>query len=358
VTAEHPPSYVGSLTPAASLRAAAYPLAVVLASVIASCIPGRSRPEGEPSVPLRAGRPELFGEGVFTTAAWDFFVTFTPDQRTAYFCRANGNFTYFTILETYRRAGRWTEPRVASFSGRWSDADPHISPDGAWIYWISDRPLPGDTGVVLTKGRDNYDIWFAERLANDEWGEPRHLGPPVSSPTTTQWSPSVATTGNLYFGTVRSGGRGGNDIWMSRLVNGVYQTPENLGDSVNTRANEVEPWIAPDESYLIFSAEGRPSSLGDHDLYISYRRNGVWQRALHLPAPINSPAGDMNPSVSPDGKYLYFSSTRSVFDNVPARPYEYRDLWRRLMSPGNGLGDIYRVEMEQLGVPAPAVPTP
>jgi WD40-like Beta Propeller Repeat len=326
--------------------------------VVASCVPGRSLPEGEPSTPLRAGQPELFGEGIFTTAAWDFFVAFMPDQRTAYFCRANGSFTYFTILETYRRAGRWTEPRVASFSGRWSDADPHISPDGAWIYFISDRPLPGDTGVLLTKRRDTYDIWFAERLASGEWGEPRHLGVPVSSPAADQWSPSVATNGNLYFGTVRLGGRGHNDIWVSRLVNGVYQTPENLGDSVNTRANEVEPWIAPDESYLIFSAQGRPSSLGEHDLYISFRRNGVWQRGIHLPAPINSPAGDLNPSVSPDGTYLYFTSTRSVFDTIPARRYDARELWRRLMSPGNGLGDIYRVEMEQLGVPVPATPPP
>jgi Tol biopolymer transport system component len=337
---------------------AVLPFALSLASVVSSCVPGRSRPEGGPPAPLRAGQPELYGEGTFTTAAWDFFLAFTPDQRTAYFGRANGNFTYFTILESYRRAGRWTEPRVASFSGRWSDADPHIAPDGAWIYWVSDRPLPSDSGAARTRRRDTYDIWFAERLASGEWGEPRYIGPPVSTPGASYSSPSVATNGNLYFGTVRSGGRGSTDIWVSRLVNGVYQVPENLGDSVNTRAGEVEPWIAPDESYLIFSAIGRPDGLGDHDLYISYRRNGVWQRALHLPAPINSPAVDMNPSVSPDGGFLYFSSTRSVFDKIPARPYDYRELWRRLMSPGNGLGDIYRVDMEQLGVPAPAAPPP
>ncbi|MDQ3997816.1 MAG: Xaa-Pro aminopeptidase, partial [Gemmatimonadota bacterium] len=93
------------------MRVAVLSFALALASVVSSCIPGRSRPADEPSAQLRVGAPELFGEGVFSTAAWDFFVAFTPDQRTAYFCRANGNFTYFTILETYRRAGRWTEPR-------------------------------------------------------------------------------------------------------------------------------------------------------------------------------------------------------------------------------------------------------
>jgi hypothetical protein len=58
--------------------------------------------------------------------------------------------------------------------------------------------------------------------------------------------------------------------------------------------------------------------------------------------------------VSPDGQYLSFMSTRSVFDTIPPRPFEYRDFWGRLMIPGNGLGDIYRVEIEQLGVPNPA----
>jgi Tol biopolymer transport system component len=335
------------------VRAVIFPLAVVAAAVVSSCVPGRPRSPREEPPQLRPAEPELFGEGIFSTSAWDFFVAFTPDQRTAYVCRANGTFTYFTILETYRRAGRWTEPRVAPFSGKWSDADPHISPDGSWIYWISNRPLPTDTGRVVRHGRSDYDIWFAERTATGEWGDPRHLGAPVSTPTAVEWSPSVAANGNLYFGTIRTSGRGGNDIWMSRLVNGVYQPPENLGDSVNTRFEEVEPWIAPDESYLIISAQGRPDALGGFDLYISFRRNGVWQRPMLLPSPINSEHGDFNQSVSPDGRYLYFSSSRSTLDRIPDRPWNYRELQRRLTSVGNGLGDIYRVEMEQLGVPTP-----
>ena len=145
---------------------------------------------------------------------------------------------------------------------------------------------------------------------------------------------------------------------MSRLVNGVYQEPENLGDSINTRFGEFEPWVAPDESYLIVSAQGRPDGLGGFDLYISFRRNGVWQRLQHLPAPINSPHGDFNQSVSPDGRYLFFSSSRSTLDKIPAEPWNYRELQRRLTTVGNGLGDIYRVEMERLGVPRPAGVSP
>jgi WD40-like Beta Propeller Repeat. len=63
--------------------------------------------------------------------------------------------------------------------------------------------------------------------------------------------PTVSKNGNLYFGSERRSGKGRIDLYVSRLVDGKYQTPENLGEPINTAANEVEPFIAPDESYII-----------------------------------------------------------------------------------------------------------
>src|SRR5262245_13239331 len=76
-------------------------------------------------------QPALFGEGIFSTGAYDFFVALAPDQQSAYFCRASADFGYWTILETRRRGGKWSAPTLAPFSGRWSDADPHLAPDGS-----------------------------------------------------------------------------------------------------------------------------------------------------------------------------------------------------------------------------------
>src|SRR5918995_6013518 len=107
--------------------------------------------------------PQVYEPGTFSTGAWDFFVALTPDQRTAYICRANGDFSYYTILETTLADGGWTEPRVAPFSGRWSDADPHLSPDGSRLFFISNRPVaPG----ADAEARDDYDIWYVERTAS------------------------------------------------------------------------------------------------------------------------------------------------------------------------------------------------
>jgi Tol biopolymer transport system component len=310
-------------------------------------------PAPEPEV---ATTPELYGAGLFSTGAWDFFMAWSPDQRDVFFCRATDDSSAFEILETRRGArGGWSAPAHPPFAARWSNSDPHVTGDGRRVFFISNRPLPGDTGAAARK---TYDIWYADRDAA-AWGEARHLDALMNDPDGNEWSPTVAATGNIYFGSNRpAGGRGDQDIWVSRLVRGVYLPPENLGDSINTAGGEIEPWVAPDESYLIFSAIGRADGLGDYDLYISFRRNGVWQRALHLPAPINSEAGDLNPSVSPDGRYLYFSSSRSVFDKVPDKPVDYRELQRRLSSPGNGLGDIYRVEIQSMGVPVPVASPP
>src|SRR5882672_9847137 len=79
--------------------------------------------------------PTRFGEGVFTTGDYDFFVALTPDQKTGYFCRASADFGYWTILQTHLGNGHWSPPDMAPFSGRWSDADPHLTPDGSRLFF-------------------------------------------------------------------------------------------------------------------------------------------------------------------------------------------------------------------------------
>jgi Tol biopolymer transport system component len=295
---------------------------------------------GARAAPAQLG-PRLFGEGVFSTGAYDFFVALTPDQKTAYFCRASADFSYWTILETRSTGGKWGAPKMAPFSGRWSDADPHLSPDGSKLFFISNRPTSGDSA------RATCDIWMMER-AGAAWTEPRRLTEICTDAT--EWSPSVAANGNLYFGTTREGGRGRDDIWMSRWVDGRYAAPENLGDSINTKFGEIEPWIAPDESYLIFSAGGRADGQGGLDLYLSVRRQGVWSSARPLGHDVNSAAWDFNPSVSPDGRTFFFTSGRTRFD-PPRTPWSYDQLMQRLAGPGNGLGDIYSVPIEALEIP-------
>jgi Tol biopolymer transport system component len=298
----------------------------LLTAALVGCGPLQHRAPPSPEAAPAAG-PQLFGEGLFTTAAWDFFLAISPDQQRILFCRANDNFTAYDIYETKRgRDGRWSAPARPTFAREWSNADPHISDDGGAVYFISNRPGEGDAGP-----HDTYDIWTASLEPGGNWGEPRRLPQPINRPHVDEWSPSIAANGDLYFGAERPGTSGGMDLWVAHRIDGRYGEPQNLGDSINTAGHEVEPWISPDGSYLVFSARARKDSVGGYDLYLSRRIDGVWRRATALGHGVNSAALDFNQSVSPNGEWLYFSSTRP-------------------RAGGNGKGDIYRIALRELGL--------
>ncbi len=242
---------------------------------------------------------KLFAEGLINTNADEYGPAFTPDGKTLYFTRRvnrrDSEFIYVSRLEN----GKWSAPELAPFSGKYFDKEPFVSPDGKRIFFASLRPVDG----VAPKNNRDFNIWFVEKTASG-WSEPMSAGPAVNSQAYENY-PSVAANGTLYFAGEREGGKGGNDLYRARLVNGKYQPAENLYE-LNTPGVDADPYIAPDESYLIFCSD-RPGGLGSGDLYISFNRNGSWTEAKNLGATINTPDFEYTPSISPDGKRLFFS---------------------------------------------------
>jgi Tol biopolymer transport system component len=255
--------------------------------------------------------------------------------------KSTPNFNFWTIVFSRFENGKWTAPEVAPFSGQWSDADPFITEDGAKLYFISTRPQDGQSDA-------NLDIWMVEKTGGG-WGKAHNLGVPINS-SGREWYPTLTRNGTLYFGSDREGGKGATDLYRARLVDGKYGAPENLGDAVNTRAGEFEPFIAPDESYLIFAAAGRPEGLGGFDLYISYNRNGAWTKAVNLGNKINSTGNELSPKISPDGKYFFWSSTRGFADQPLSKRLDWQALSTQLRNAGNGLGDIYQIDLSALKI--------
>jgi len=248
--------------------------------------------------------PALFASGIVSTDQRELNSVFTPDGREFYFAYSKGGGDYTTMV--MRRLGeRWTSPEVASFSRDYSNVDVAISHDGKRVFFGSNRPRSGTT--PRTNG---FDLWVAERSGAD-WGPPRNLGSTVNSDGH-QIYPTVTRDGTLYFQSNRPGGFGGTDVYRAPIVDGVYQAPENLGHAINTAEDEGDVLVAPDESWIIVSAQGRDDSLGRGDLYISFRRaDGSFRPAVNMGAPINSASIDFCPMLSPDGKYLFFSSGRN-----------------------------------------------
>ncbi len=282
--------------------------------------------------------PAIFSKGTISTGDYESHPAFAPDGKTIYFLKDSPDFSYWTIFVSRFQNGRWTKPEIAPFSGQYRDADPFITVDGSKLLFISDRPVPG-------KAHRDLDIWAMDWNGN-EWGPPRNLGAPVNSESA-EWYPTMAADGTLYFGSGRTGGQGKTDLWRARLSGGHYTETENLGRPVNSELDEFEPYIATDQSFLIFMAENR-EGRGDTDLYVTYQRNGAWTKPQSLPGSINSTASEYSPKISPDGKYFFWTSTRNLQNATPSKPLSTEEYLGRIHSAGNGLGDIYQIDFDAL----------
>ena len=197
-------------------------------------------------------------------------------------------------------------PVPATFSNHPTDVDPALNHDGSRLFFATRRLRPGESESA-DKG---FDIWFADRTENG-WAEEQFLGDIVNSGSS-QVYPSVAANGTLYFQAVRDEGYGKADIYRSRLSDGRFLPPENLGAAINSEFYEGDACIAPDESFLIVTVYGREDDLGGGDLYISFRlADGSWSPLRNMGAAVNSDSRDFSPMITPDGKYLFFSSKRA-----------------------------------------------
>ncbi|HVU99319.1 MAG TPA: hypothetical protein VHE34_29055 [Puia sp.] len=281
----------------------------------------------------------MFGEGIISTGDYETHPAFSPSGDTLYFLKGLPDANFFSICVSYRRNGQWSKPQVVPFSGRWLDADPFVTRDGKTLYFVSNRPVKEGDPV-----KADWDIWKVS-ISPGNWGMPVHLDSPFNS-SSSEYFPTLADNGNLYFGSGRPGGKGRSDLYVCRWVNGHYGEPENLGDSINTGDNEYEPYISPDERFLIFMAT-RPNGLANADFYISFRMNGVWSKARRLLAPVNSDATEWGGKMGRDGKFYFGSARNRITDALPEREDMQRfDL--RLHSAGNGLGDIYAIDFKDI----------
>jgi Tol biopolymer transport system component len=299
-----------------------------------------------------AARAELLGPGVLSTGDDDAHATFSPDGTRVYFIKNSPDFAHWTILVAKRQGDGFLEPEVAPFSGRHSDADLSFAPDGQTIYLVSTRPVPGELAA-----RDDTEIWRMRRTG-ETWGEPEHVAE-LSSPGN-EWFPNATADGWLYFGSERSdrnlGAPGTSDLWRARLRNGRYDPPENLGDRLNTRGNDIEPWISADGRLLVFASSGRADTHGSYDLYASRRCGDEWTEPKNLGNEVNSAGWDFGGRPTPDGRWFVFTSNRARTSEPYERQLSYAELLGRIRSPGNGLRDIYRIELASLdfGPPCPA----
>ena len=253
----------------------------------------------------------VFAPGVISDSLEQWRITFTPDGRTAYFAESAAFFPFTrqaTIYVSRYAGGAWGPPEVAPFSGEHSDIDPFVTPDGKRLYFSSIRPVDGEP-------RRDIDLWMVERTASG-WGEPVHLGPEVNRPDADELYPSASADGTLYFASGPFFPQPGRhfDIYRAARQGSGFAEREPLGPGVNTvpveggglqDAWEFNPEVTADGRTLVFTSL-RPGGYGLGDLYVSRLAGGQWREAENVGPAVNTAADEYHPTLSRDRRHLYF----------------------------------------------------
>jgi len=241
--------------------------------------------------------PIPFAPGLVSTDIYEYDGAFSKDMKSFYFIRRGekNKTSAFYEYKYNEKSRNWEKAEIASpWIGR-----PVISPDGKTMH-LGDKYL---------------------KRTDSGWSELQELEPPiVSNDSMFIMRLSSSTNGTYYFDTYKA-----NDstfpIRYSRLVNGKHEKPKALPKAINTGTFLSHPFIAPDESFLLFDAK-REEGYGDSDIYISFKqKDGTWGNAINLGDKINTNAWEASASITPDGKYLFFSR------NVGSDNYENIDIF-------------------------------
>ena len=246
--------------------------------------------------------PEIFAPGLITTHYSQSYIAFLNDARVCVYSASTekGHETYYT----FEKNGRWTTPQRAPFEELQGHPNYTTGPYGRKVYFHSGRPThPDDT-------REDDNIWTIEWTGTG-WAEPQALPAPANSDYGEAY-PSATVDGTVYFFTWRRAGTRGDDIWYSRCIDGEYQEAKRLPCPINTDFIEYDPYVAPDESFLIFGSD-RPGGFGNSDNYICFQKeDGSWTNPINLGHPLNSSSWDLCANGTPDGKYFFFKSGRKT----------------------------------------------
>jgi hypothetical protein len=233
--------------------------------------------------------PEVFAPGIVNRKeSTDLEGMFGSDMNTFYFVREGEEYAGVVKVGAFKgdevsyglavieyKDNKWQQSVVAKAA-----SEPSISPDG---------------NTILFKNG------YIERTS-DGWSEMKSLGEPFASIGIMR--SAISSSGTIYFDTYTK--ELDTPLRYSRLVNGKYETPKSLGPQFGIGKYNAHPYIAPDESYIVFDSV-RDAGQGRSDLYISFREaDGGWGPAVNLGDKVNTEASEKNPSVSPDGKFLFF----------------------------------------------------
>jgi len=220
--------------------------------------------------------PKLFAPKIVSPEGLFEGGGFSQDMKEFYFTRKNGKYERRTFFVIRYENGSWGHESETDI--RW----PSFSEDGNMMYGGKEYRERTDAG----------------------WSEPKNHGEFLKDQA---HGISLSSKGTYYFGFYKKEDKGEGSIRYSRLINGKRENPVKMSTEINTGKDIAHPFIAPDESYLMWDVV-REDGYGQADIYISFKKkDGSWLPAMNMGSQINTEFQESSPKVTHDGKYFFFT---------------------------------------------------
>jgi ankyrin repeat protein len=232
-------------------------------------------------------KPERFAPHIISRDnSKEYACTFSPDGKEFYFTKGT---TVQRIMVSRLENNEWSLPKTVDFSAGYSAHEPHVTFDNKRIFWGWFKPVPEGESEMM----QNYGIYMSERIDNG-WSEAKYAGQGMFV--------SSSRDGRIYIT--------GSDLSEVKIINRRFASYESLKGLENIKkefGGGAHPCIAPDGSYIVFDVDG-----GSH-LFVSFRKpDDTWDKAIDLADHgVELSAGI--PSISPDGKYLFFGNKGDIY---------------------------------------------
>jgi hypothetical protein len=204
----------------------------------------------------------------------------------------------------------FTLANAEMMSGDYSNALIHFN------VYLSQEGMSVKNRIVAVKNAKNCKFAISA-LKTPVPFSPESVGNGINTIDDEYW-PSITADGQTMIFTRQSASgdnRSSNglvqeDFYISYFSENTWQKAFNAGAPLNTTQNEGAQTLSSNGSYMFFTACERPGGLGSCDLYFSSLIDGKWSDPVNLRSPVNSPSWESQPSISADGKTLFFSSSR------------------------------------------------
>jgi outer membrane protein OmpA-like peptidoglycan-associated protein len=225
-----------------------------------------------------------------------------------------GRKSMFSIFTIPLDAGSWnSDPQLLSMNlaTPYNDGPAAFSPDGKMVVFSRNIDTRSKAKNVFDPN-NTLGLFFAEKI-DGEWDNLQEFK--YNSEEYSITSPCFSQDGNyLYFASDMPGGSGGTDLYRSEYRDGNWSDPDNLGDEINSKGNEIYPFVS-DNGDLFFASDGF-GGLGKKDIYLTRYDGFSWITPVHLDPPINSKEDDFGLVTNKDFSEGFFSSSRGRSDDI------------------------------------------